>query len=397
MNNRKCICIIRTGPIEVVAKVNRLLYEHFAKVFENVIFLDVDKAFTSIIGSDASDSNKADTMLPSKFKVVRFKSLTECKTFFKTHNIVAICYFSERWCDWWLHHYLKKYAVPLVYIDTLSTVVRFKYKKHRKKTLLTRFLRKLNVMLSERFHRFIAYNILSKVDTYFVSRRDKAEKKKKDRRFSEVVLTNCSFYDNMLINNYSLLENRIVFLDSMLPYHGDQIRFGFKPINKRLYYESLDRVFGLIEKILGKEIVICLHPKYNTDSLYEDFGRRKAVKYQTDELVAQAQLVLFHESSAINSAIVYGKKIIQLTSSRFNDFIKYNCECYQKFFSVATLDIYECSEQHIKETIESLELNRQAYDAFLSNFIIASGHKGLSSCAQITDHISRKYGIIKNG
>ena len=400
----------------MVAKLNHLLYEHFAKVFEDMIFLDVDKVFTSIIGSDGSDSSKAEIMLPSEFKVVRPESLSECRKFFKTHNMVAICYFAERWRDWWIHYYLKKYHIPLVYIDTLSTIVSFKFKGPERQTFITRVLNKLKRLfprafrlfisrhvlskvdtysISRAFRIFISHHVLSKVDTYFVSRKNKAERKKRDRRCAEVVLTNSAFYDSMLANNYRVSEDVVVFLDSMLPYHGDQFRFGFQPLNKELYYKKLNRVFDAVESVLGKELVICLHPKYDDENVTKDFGERRTFKYRTDEFIAKAELAFFHHSSAVNGAIVYGKKIIQLTGSQFNDFTKNNCQCYQKVIPITTLEIYECDEDTIKQVLTTLEPNQQKYDEFLSNYIVASGQKGVSSREQIVDHISHKYGISR--
>ena len=393
--NNKCICVIRTGPIEVVAKLNHLLYKHFAKVFDNVVFLDVDRVFTSVIGSDGPDNSKADATLPSEFKIVHLKSLSECRNFFKTHNRVAICYFAERWRDWWIHYYLRKYHIPLVYINTLSTIVSFKYKESKKWTFITRVLSKLKRLFSPAFRHFISRHVLSKVDTYFISRKNKAEWKKQDRRCAEVVLTNSAFYDSMLVNNYRVSEDVVVFLDSMPPYHGDQFRFGFQPIDGELYYKKLNRVFDIVESVLGKELVICLHPKYDDENVTKDFGERRTFKYRTDEFIAKAELVLFHHSSAVNSAIVYGKKILQLTGSRFNDFIKNNCQCYQKVIPLTSLDIYECDENSIKQVLTTLEPDQQKYDEFLSNYIIASGQKGISSREQIADHISHKYGISR--
>ena len=47
--------------------------------------------------------------------------------------------------------------------------------------------------------------------------------------------------------NYGLeLGNSIVFLDSMMPYHGDQIRFGYTPIDRNYYYTSLNSFFKLL-------------------------------------------------------------------------------------------------------------------------------------------------------
>jgi len=393
--NKKSICFICWGKTaELLVNREGLLCKYFAEVFDDLILLDVSNVFTTALVQGGSNGGRLDK-LPSKFKVVSPGSFSECRNFLKSHPMVAIHYFSQRWYDWWLYYYLKKYSVPLIYIQTLSIILSFKPRASEKKSFSVIFSRKLNSLTSRVFCCLVLRGFFSKVDTYFLSDRLKAEGKRSDRRYEEIVLTNSSFYDNILLNNYQVSNDYIVFVDSIVPYALDQVRYGYKPTDRKLYYENLNRVLDIIESATGKQVVICLHPSYNEDNLHRDFGRRKAVKYETDKFIAKAELVLFHDSSAVNSAIVYGKKIIQLIGSQFNDFVKNNCETFQKTFSFTTIDIYKSTEDCVREAVKSPKLDREKYEAFLSNFIVASGQKAVSSCEQIADHISYKYRIEK--
>lgn len=394
----KQICFIRSGSIRTIDALFHGLYEHFSKEFEHLFFVNVSKIFTSKFIGDPDDDN-AHRALPATFTYVVPKNLSEFKKFLTSHNLVVICYFSETWPDWWIHHYLRKYSIPLVYIHTHSIVAEFLYNKALKALIFVRLWSKIKFIYS-RFLRYMGINyFLHDVDTLFISRKDKAERIKNSNggRYpkSEIVITNSRFYDAFLLNDYDISTDYVVFLDSMPPYAGDQTRFGYQPIDRELYYKNLNRVLKLIGAILDKEVVICLHPKYNDDNLQEDYGNRRTVKYRTDEFIAKAELVLFHETTAINTAVLYGKKIIQLTGSRFNDFTKNNCNVFQKLFSFPTLDIFASEQSYIKETLKSLRINKEEYDAYISNCTIASGQKGVPSCVQIADHISRKYGIQK--
>lgn len=399
----KGICFIRMGSVETIVGLRGLLFEHFARVFDDIFFLDVSKVFTSKLISGRPDNNKAYHMLPKKFRVVCLRSLSGLKHFLRSNDIVAISDFSEYWPDWYLHYYLKKYSIPLVYVHTMSEVVKFGGNNTQKGKFLahfwTRFLRKLKGLYLGVFRRFTPYDFLTdifvRVDTLFISNKEKAEYKKNYRRYGEIVLTNSRFYDNMLVNNCGVSNDYVVFLDSMLPYHLDQVRLGHKPIDRRLYYDNLNRVLDVIESTLAREVVVCLHPKYNDENLSEDFGKRKTIKYKTDEYVAKAEIVLFHESSAVNSAIVYGKKVIQLMGRDFNNFTKRNCEFYQELFSFPTLDIYENDRDCIEQVVKNVKVDRERYDFFLSTYITASGQKGVPSYVQVADHISNKYGIAK--
>ena len=393
--SRKAICFICWGETaELLINRDHLLHEHFAKVFEELILLDVSNVFTTALKHGDSVINNINK-LSSKFSIVSPRSLSECKNFLKSNDMVAMHYFSQRWYDWWLYYYLRKYSIPLICAQTESTMASFKPLTSEKQSFSVFLSRKLNSITNRVFRAFVLCSVFSKVDTFFFSNKIKAEGKKNDRRFNEVVLTNSRFYDSMLYNNYKTSNDYIVFVDSIVPYAQDQIRYGYKLADRELYYKNLNRVLDIIESTLGKEVVICLHPSYNEDNLHRDFGSRKTVKYKTDKFIAKAELVLFHESSAINSAIIYGKKIVQLIGSQFNDFVKNNCETFQRTFPLTTIDIYEATDDYIREAVRSPKFDQEKYETFLFNFIIASGQKGVSSCEQITNHISRKYGIKK--
>jgi len=398
----KQICFIRTGDVKTLDGLFHDLHEHFSREFGHLFFVNVNQVFTSRLFHCKSVSKaEADGVLPANFTYIAPKNLAAFKNFLTSHDLIVICHFSETWRDWYIHHYLRKYSIPMVYLDILSGVVSFRYKNLQSEAFLARFSNMLKFFRSRLLRKLALKIFLHDVDTIFISRRNKAEyiKNFKEGHYgkSEVVIVNSRFYDNVLSDNYQLSNDYVVFLDSMLPYHGDQLRFGFQLIDRELYYKKLNRALDTIESVLGRELVICLHPKYDEKNLQRDFGGRKAVKYRADEFVAKAELVLFHESSAINNAIIYGKKIIQLTGSRFNDFIKNNCQSYQELIPLTTLDIYECDKDSIKQVLATLEPDQQKYDDFFSNFIMASGQKGISPYEQIADKISRKYGITKKG
>lgn len=393
--NKKSICFICWGDTgELFVNRDHLLHEHFARVFDDLILLDVSNVFTTSLKHGGSVIKSKDKLSP-KFKIFSPRSLSECRNFLKSNDTIVISYFSQRWYDWWLFYYLRKYSIPLVYVQTLSTVVSFKSRVSEKQSLPVLFSRKLNSVIGRIFNAFVLHCFFSKVDTYFLSDKLKAEGRRNDRRYNEIVLTNSSYYDNMLLNNYEISDDYVVFVDSIIPYGMDQINYGYKFADRELYFRHLNRVFDVVESALGKEVIICLHPSYDDNNIKRDFGRRKAVKYRTDEFIARAGLVLFHDSSAINSAVVYGKKVVQLIGSQFNDFIKNTCDAFQKIFSFTTVDMYEATDEYVREAVRSPKLERERYDAFLSNFIMASGQKSVSSCEQVADHLSRKYGISK--
>lgn len=394
--NKKNICFIRNGSIAMAMPVWRNYFEYFAKTFENVFFLDISRVFTTSLRHGGIDNAKGYDMLPSSFKIVSPGSLSECRRFLRSNDMVAVCAFSETWEDWYIHYYLKKYSIPLIYILTISEISNFHYNVSENKPFFIKAFRKFRFFIYSRFRHFIIPRIfLSKVDTLFISNKGRAENLKDYSRYKEIIVVNSKFYDTFLSNKHSVSNDCVVFLDSMPPYHGDQFIYGHERIDRKLYYENLSRVFDIIESVTGKEVVVCLHPKYDENNLKEDFGQRKTYKYRTDEFVAKADMVLFHETSSVYSAILYEKKVIQILGSEFNDFINKNCESYQELFSFSALDMYKDSKERIKEVIRTADINHEKYEEFLRKYIIASGKKEELSCAQIADYITHKYGIAQ--
>ncbi|MDO8674947.1 MAG: hypothetical protein Q7K71_02360, partial [Candidatus Omnitrophota bacterium] len=230
-----------------------------------------------------------------------------------------------------------------------------------------------------------------RVDTLFISNPQRAGFYRRSSRVNEIVLTNSRFYDTFLAHSYPVTEDYIVFLDSMVPYHLDQVLWGHGLIDRSSYYSNLNRVLDVIEQKLGKKMVVCLHPQYDEANSKRDFGRRQTVKHRTREYTAQAAVVITHESSSVNNAVLYHKKVVQLTGSRFNDFTKANCACIQKMLSFPTIDMYEATEQQISDLLNTLKIDEEKYKAFLSDYIVRSGQEGITSYRKIADHIKLKY------
>ena len=390
----KRVCFISRGTphkgLESFLRREYLLYEYFDKVFKRPIFLDVSKVFTSKVLSAGELTSSAHALLPQNFEIIVPKDLKEFRRFLRTGDLIAVSNFSEEWYDWYIHYYLKKYLVPLIYIHTMSEIIDFQYQKGENKGIAQIWARSKRVCFKIIDH-LLEYIFCAKVDTLFISNKRLAGQIKNSRRFKEVVITNSRFYDSYLAHSYPVTEDYIVFLDSMLPYHLDQVNFGHRLIDRELYYFNLDRVLNTVEQKLGKKAVVCLHPKYDEKNLEKDFGRRQTVKHRTQEFTARAAVVLFHESSAINNAVLYNKKVVQLAGSGFNEFIRTNCESVRKALGVEALDMYEATEQQVDHLLGALKVNTQRYTAFLSDYIVSPGKEGVASCRQIADHIKLKY------
>ena len=116
-----------------------------------------------------------------------------------------------------------------------------------------------------------------------------------------------------------------VFLDQYLPYHPDHAysKHAIK-IDPDYYYAKLNEFFEKIERKLKVHVVIAAHPR----SDYENkkvFAGREVIYGKTSQLIKKCKLVITHNSTALNFAVLYLKPIVfinfeRLSNTRFSVF-----------------------------------------------------------------------------
>ena len=404
---KKSICFICIGSVKRNTYYNHRVYKYFAEVFEDIIYLDVSRVFTSRLHHDDSQIEENRNLLPAKFRVVSPCSLSEFRNFLKSNSLVAVGFISQTWKDWYIFYYLKKYSIPLVYIFYTSILTSFKYNNAVENNIIVFLLRKFIKSMHFRLYRYFVFiGFFANVDTFFVSKKNTVSDKKNTSSFlyrclkgrigqaayNRIITINSRFYDSFLESNFMVSDDCIVFLDCMLVDHMDQANFGYQPIDRDLYYINLNRVLDIASRFLNKEAFVCLHPQYDQRNLRRDFGSRRAVKYQTEEFIAKSGLVFFHDTTAINTAIMHRKKIIQLLGSKFNEFVKANCEVYQRLMNFPSIDIFADDQNQIQEVVK-IDNDMRKYDEFITNNIITSNEKEMASYHQIAEQFNRIYGL----
>jgi hypothetical protein len=280
----------------------------------------------------------------------------------------------------------------------MSEVVSFSYRENSKKYYI-----KVLDLFNKNFKRGIDYIFLSmiklgvfkKIDLLFTSRVD--YKNLIESRFkykvNEVKLINSKFYDSFVVNKKEPTEEYIVFLDSMVPYHQDQIDYGYKPIDKDLYYSHLNMLFDKLEKLTNKSVVICLHPKCDDSLAKVDFLGRKTVKYKTDIYIAKASLVLFHDTSSSNSIVFYNKNVLQLISTDFNDFVYKICVTLNDKLGFNKIDFINDDLENLQSILNETTLNKEKTKEFKDNYIVASREEKLGA-TQVIEHLHKKFDIV---
>lgn len=174
----------------------------------------------------------------------------------------------------------------------------------------------------------IKVHLLPRVAIYFTSKhRDSRYDNIKYKRIYRINSIHCDE-----INSCSFDESNefIVFIDSNIPYHDDQLRRCSDTVNPALYYRQINDFLDLYVKRYNKKAVLCMHPSFDMSCRKDYFDDKIVVQHETFDYISKASLVVFHCSTAINYAVIMGKDIVQINSKSFNSFWREMVNAYQK-------------------------------------------------------------------
>ena len=165
-------------------------------------------------------------------------------------------------------------------------------------------------------------------------------------------------------NNKSL-----VFLDEYLPFHDESLRIAGKmPVSIDYYREISKFLLQTLNYLNLDQAVIALHPNANKEDLAKFFTNDKflLVQGKTMEYVADSKIVIGHESTSFNYAILCYKpimiiKTIELMNSRFNPSINYFAKLLKRKPNLLT--------QNNNLSKFDFGLNETAYKSYIDKYI----------------------------
>ena len=161
-----------------------------------------------------------------------------------------------------------------------------------------------------------------------------------------------------------------VFLDEFFPYHPDFYLKGC-PQNPfpsaEEYYDEMNRFFGIIERKLNLKVVIAAHPKSAYENMPSVFEGRTVIKGKTVDLVAHAQCVLCHGSTAVNFAVMFHKSLIFLLPARIKR------QFYGRVIAAAANQFahrpFDLSSIGLLDSQEVFKIDERAYERYKERFI----------------------------
>ena len=135
---------------------------------------------------------------------------------------------------------------------------------------------------------------------------------------------------------------------------------------KKIFLKDLKNYFFYLEKKLKKKVVLCLHPSSNKLEYQKIFKKFKVVKFKTETYLLKSYLVLFHESSITNLAILMNKKIIHLLTKNLGIYFYQRSKIFSKNFNFVTHNLDKPQPLVSKDLVNQLNLNIRNYQKSLN-------------------------------
>ena len=174
----------------------------------------------------------------------------------------------------------------------------------------------------------------------------------------------------------SFKNEYIVFLDSNICGHPDTLTGEYK-IDKKLYLDSLNHFFLMIEKKMRMRVIIAAHPTSNFTA--HDFKDREVIYNKTAILVRESYMVISHQSTSISYPILYKKRILFL-GMRVMENLKIDnpikvMECMSRILGVEFIYTDDLSRLEKLELKNISAVDNARYDYFISKYISTLGPK----------------------
>ena len=262
---------------------------------------------------------------PNNFILFDPKDSNDLSKFLEDKTILVINYFSRQFPELKIHLLLKKYKIQQLLITnyghvTTSQITQF---KHFFK-LLSYYS---NNIFAKKFTNLLSIlGIISKIEIQFLSAKVIMESFQNDffkRLFykykftfaKEYILVNSKTYDILIDSKIPLEEDYIVHIDASLNYyHETELRGKLDKETIRNHYYYLEKILKRLSQEFNKEVLVCIHPSYDTEEHQNYFKDFKVLKFKTRENIYKSFLVTTFDSTAIVDAILLKKKIIGFIS-----------------------------------------------------------------------------------
>ena len=382
--------LITDSENEIFFSKQKSLYEKISKTFDEFYIINLIH-FRIIDKKIYSYDNLNATKLPHNFKVITPVNENELNKFLINKKLVAFMLFGKRLRSFRIQYLVKKYNIRFIYMYNTGAMG----EHYLGKTLLRKKETKIHRYYFFRFKRIIVHylfrvltilNIFPKIDIYFESTKTIVDNcnnsltKKIEKifpflkicYFKKIIHINSRSFDMLTKSKLNLSEKKIVFID--LNYDHPMRISRDEIIDGKLrlqYFNQLTQFLLELSNIFNKKVIICLHPTSDLNTYKKYLGIFEICKYQTEENIKQAFIVVFHQSTIISDAIFLKKKIISLKSDMLGEYNEDRIDFFQKKYGLFSYSLDEKKELN-KDLLEAqLEKITRSYDRYIKEELMA--------------------------
>ena len=361
--------------------MRKKMYDNLSKKYQKFYFINchylIDK-----------ENIKIEKEIKKNKNIIFFhpKSYKELDDFLRITNIFLINNISNKFYHMRIHLLLNKKNIFQVQIDNLGEMTSYNIENWRsvgiKKKFYFVYLKKIPLIF---YRLFLNINIFKPIDILYLARKDVKKRFEKKKPFDFLFKKKFRIIKHVkqklnLNTNEKLYEKFIVFIDQNLN-HADSVIRGYKLNEKeqKKYFYLINKFFLNLEKKYNKKIIICLHPSSDLKLYQNNLRNIRIVKHKTDYFLSKAFIVIFHTSSAILSAILRKKKIIQLIYSDLGKLINDRGKVHQRVFNFQTQDLTNFQNINKSKLLKTLNQKVKSYNKSLENiFFIENKYKDIN-------------------
>ena len=170
--------------------------------------------------------------------------------------------------------------------------------------------------------------------------------------------------------------NSIVFIDGGGAYHTDDIRLGLTPgVTADNYYPVINRGLHEIEKSLKLNIKIAAHPKSNFVITQKKYNH-PIFENKTFELIRDADVVVSHNSTSVQWAVIMKKPIIFVTTDEIENapYAKSVKNVIDEFATVLGKRVVNLSQlSSVNNWKDYLNVDDEKYEKYIENYVKTKG------------------------
>ena len=313
-----------------------------------------------------------------KINIFQPRNKNEFLEFVKNKKIIALDCLGKKFENFKLRFLIKKPNIHLILLLDSGNISNEDnidgWNTEYKKFIL---LKKINKII---YRLFILLNLFPKTQLYFESRKKISENyiNSKIRKFikkfpflkflinfKKVYKINSGAYEDYIkfTKQDKVDSKKIIFIDGNYNHPDIAAREGINI--KQKYFKHLKTKFFLIEKIFKKKIEICLHPSSNKREYQKFFKRFKIYKGKTREKIIKSDMVLFHESSSIMSALMSKKKIIILETDLLGKYLSKRISSYKKILGLPSIKLEDNIDFKKSDIVKKIELSKRNINMFV--------------------------------